>query len=390
MVSRIVEKNKMLVRIQNNEGLTPLHCAAAKVNKLRLLEILVKNDYNDESSASYIQDHMGRTALHIAMLQSNWGAIEKLISLRPDCIEIVDKNGQNVLHYAAKFTCLTKLYRLIGLGHIDKLTNEKDKDGNTPFHLLTLSMPKTPDYNMHDCLYYLYTFVKLIPFMDVKVFNNEKETVGDIIYSFGNDMCPQKFVPGRYKQVERGGRIHKFERDLEVGKENSHDGIEEFDMVSLKKTAESRLVVAALIATVSFTAGFTLPGGFDQSIGQNMGMAVLKNKRSFKVFLTSDAIAFSTSTLAILFYFVLVSAKSKWTIQNFSIMALICNTISFGALMIAFIAGVWVPLSKSYRLIFAIISISMRKTYEDQGFVIGILGIDIVLCERLSLGWDLT
>lgn len=128
----------------------------------------------------------------------------------------------------------------------------------------------------------------------------------------------------------------------------------EWNVETIRRAAESRLVVAALIATVSFTAGFTVPGGLDQNPGETIGMAVFKSKAWFKVFLVSDAIAFTSSTLAILCYFVLVSTEAKWGIQFLSIWALMLSTVSLGALMVAFLAGVSAISSNPLGLVIAI------------------------------------
>ncbi|KAL2944785.1 Ankyrin repeat-containing protein ITN1 [Bienertia sinuspersici] len=56
-------------------------------------------------------------------------------------------------------------------------------------------------------------------------------------------------------------------------------------------------VVAALLATITFTAGFTVPGGFDQ----NTGEAMLADKAAFLVFLICDTLAMCLSMLVLMF-----------------------------------------------------------------------------------------
>ena len=43
----------------------------------------------------------------------------------------------------------------------------------------------------------------------------------------------------------------------------------------MKKTLKSHTIVATLIATVTFVAGFTLPGGYIQNESNDQGMTVL-------------------------------------------------------------------------------------------------------------------
>ena len=63
-------------------------------------------------------------------------------------------------------------------------------------------------------------------------------------------------------------------------------GQNEEEKEAISKARESHLVVAALIATVTFAAAFTLPGGYKS----DQGTALLAKKAAFIVFVISDAI----------------------------------------------------------------------------------------------------
>ncbi|KAG5607895.1 hypothetical protein H5410_029387 [Solanum commersonii] len=65
------------------------------------------------------------------------------------------------------------------------------------------------------------------------------------------------------------------------------------------------LVVATLLVTVTFAAGFTLPGGFESDKdSHDKGMAILTKKSAFCAFVVTDAIAFVCSAGAVFSYFV--------------------------------------------------------------------------------------
>ena len=51
----------------------------------------------------------------------------------------------------------------------------------------------------------------------------------------------------------------------------------------LRSAGETNLLVATIIATVTFTAAFTVPGGYESG-GDNRGLAVLSKQAAFKVF----------------------------------------------------------------------------------------------------------
>ena len=75
-----------------------------------------------------------------------------------------------------------------------------------------------------------------------------------------------------------------------------------------KKICEPHLIVAALVATVSFAAGFTLPGGYSE----HDGMATLAKQAAFKAFVLMDTLAMALSVSALfVFYFLAVHQKPE-------------------------------------------------------------------------------
>ncbi|GJS05188.1 ankyrin repeat-containing domain, PGG domain protein [Tanacetum coccineum] len=66
----------------------------------------------------------------------------------------------------------------------------------------------------------------------------------------------------------------------------------------MKGTASHCMVVATFIATIAFTAAFTVPGGYHQT----NGIPIFTAKPLFMVFIVSDAISFFSSTTSILMF----------------------------------------------------------------------------------------
>jgi len=66
-----------------------------------------------------------------------------------------------------------------------------------------------------------------------------------------------------------------------------------------KDSVNTLMVTATLVATVTFAAGLTLPGGY-MSSAPNLGMAALVNKLNFKVFLLLNNIAMCTSVITVM------------------------------------------------------------------------------------------
>jgi hypothetical protein len=89
-------------------------------------------------SAAYIVDSEKRTALHLAAVRGKVVTVRAIMFTCPDCCELVDSRGWNVLHFSA--TTITGRLAVFydtsrPIPKFDVLIYEKDNDGNTPLHL---------------------------------------------------------------------------------------------------------------------------------------------------------------------------------------------------------------------------------------------------------------
>jgi hypothetical protein len=143
-------------------------------------------------------------------------------------------------------------------------------------------------------------------------------------------------------------------RGLYFLKRNDEENKEEED--DLSKARESHLVVAALIATVTFAAAFTLPGGYKS----DQGTALLAQKAAFIVFIISDAISMMLSILAVFIHFLISlihgfqMVKDKEIDEEAAIKlfgyATLFTMIGMGTMIIAFVTGTYVVLEPSLGL----------------------------------------
>uniref|UniRef100_A0A0E0BHF9 PGG domain-containing protein n=1 Tax=Oryza glumipatula TaxID=40148 RepID=A0A0E0BHF9_9ORYZ len=81
--------------------------------------------------------------------------------------------------------------------------------------------------------------------------------------------------------------------------ENSRDNAQELTKVYTNNTS----LVAILIATITFAAAFTLPGGYSSASGSE-GLPIMSRKFAFQAFLVSDTLAM-LSSLAVAFICIL-------------------------------------------------------------------------------------
>ncbi|KAK0608419.1 hypothetical protein LWI29_030394 [Acer saccharum] len=274
---KILEKKKSLIKERDRYGWTPLHYAAYHRNR-ESMETLLECDI----STAYIGDkHRKMTPLHLAIGQ---GYIPReIISRCPDCCEFVDERRWNVLHFAVlslsdkNLKTLLKEYPLIR-----NLINDKDVDGNTPLHLLA---------TFHRGL--LWEIMEDIDediFLDLDIVNNQNMSVHGMMRKSDHGQLEQEIL-----KLE--GPSGPYQRGV-VKVRKGYDEFDEKVKKEYEKVKESHLIVAALIATVTFTAAFTLPGG----VIQDEGTAILSKKAAFQAFVITDAIAMVLSLSAVFAY----------------------------------------------------------------------------------------
>ncbi|KAL7210041.1 hypothetical protein ACSBR1_031588 [Camellia fascicularis] len=70
----------------------------------------------------------------------------------------------------------------------------------------------------------------------------------------------------------------------------------------MKKMGDTHMVVATLIAAITFAAGFTMPGGYNNNEGSNQGMPLQLREAAFKVFVITNTIAVICSTSSVFLY----------------------------------------------------------------------------------------
>lgn len=113
----------------------------------------------------------------------------------------------------------------------------------------------------------------------------------------------------------------------------------------VKERKDSHLVMAVLIATVAFTAGITMPGGYINEKGPDQGAAVLTRNKAFQAFVVFNSVAMILSTCAVFIHLHL----SRWAnkTREFLLWKVSVQMILFAlfAMVLAFLAGTYSVLS---------------------------------------------
>lgn len=110
-----------------------------------------------------------------------------------------------------------------------------------------------------------------------------------------------------------------------------------------KDQVNTLLLVATLVATMTFTAGLTLPGGYNGS-APNLGMAVLTKKTAFQVFLVCDTLAMYSSIIIIVALLWAQLGDISIILKAFY-MALPFLGLALTSMSIAFMAGTYAAVS---------------------------------------------
>ncbi|RVW72855.1 Ankyrin repeat-containing protein [Vitis vinifera] len=277
LVCIIIDKTRASPSHSGIMGRTALHAAVIHEDQ----------DKSSDKSVTYLAiKDTKKTALHFAANRHHRETVKLLLSHSPDCCEQVDDQGNNFLHFAAMSKrpfAIDDLFPNDNKLRVRGLVNEKDDKGDTPLHLLSSCQCYNPVFSMDNAV-------------DKMALNDDKLTALDIL-SRANIKSGQMF-----------GAINKDNGSSSKNK----DVREDESMAFTERLGETHLIVATLVATVSCAAGFTLPGGYNDSDG----MAKLTKQVAFKAFIVTDTLAMMLSVSAVFVYFVMSLHKDEDILAN--------------------------------------------------------------------------
>ncbi|KAF4377963.1 hypothetical protein G4B88_004570 [Cannabis sativa] len=230
---------------KDEHGWTPLHYAA-HFDEFGLVNLFLSK----HSLICCVQDNEGMSPLHIAAKN---GSLKVLHSLKNGSglysykmFELLDKNNRTALHVAVESKNESFVERMLCFEETKYIINWKDKDGNTCFHLAALTkshgMVSTFfNYDIHHRVLdraakptWLMTTV--LP-KDLCWFKTSLESVHDLNGSDDNKLVPK----------EKEGLVSP----------------ESKQQRSNREIMSANLIVATIIASITYAAGIQNPGGYD-------------------------------------------------------------------------------------------------------------------------------
>ncbi|GMY20699.1 ankyrin repeat-containing protein At2g01680 [Fagus crenata] len=281
---------------------------------------LVRQFLNHDSFVAYVLDNDGESALHIAAYYGEINSIKEMIKSCPDICDLTNHKGQTALHLAI----------LGGEGCqyiLETQSIEPDKD-ETPFAYWGFRAERVR------CLL--------------------KDNIG---------------IQGLQQRISTSNLKQPPVDERSSSSLNTKD-MDNSDKLDFRKRnkLETNLLVAMLVATVSFAAAFTTPGGY-KSDGPDQGLANLTEKVAFKAFVIFDTIAFLFSILAVRLQ---LNTSQSYTAQiRYMKLAGMCTYISIVGMVLAFVSGMHVVLAKSIGLLITadVMGGCLMLSYRVVGFM---------------------
>ncbi|KAI3868212.1 hypothetical protein MKX03_022895 [Papaver bracteatum] len=363
MLDVLLKKVPQIVKEVDKIGRSALHYVAVSGSPLLAIKLL-----DADPSIGYIQDKHGMTALHYVArgiynrpAKEHIDFMDNVIQRCPDSWELVDNEGSNFLHVAAKnkrSEVIKYVFDKKSTYMVNNLISSRDNYGNTPLSLLVLKgeqyyrcavTRKCIDIFMHD------SRVKATAnyFMCYREINSQADYYKRVRNSL-NETSEER----RNKEEEEAKR-----REKEVEK--------------LENLSQNHVLVATLIATVAFAAGFTLPGGYKND-GSDEGMATLAKRAAFIAFMVFNSLAMLLSIYAVFLHFwskfLSTLLSEKYDIISVVRPTLACTFFATLAMVAAFISGTYTVLSNLPALaiplcllgcsFFGLCIIFLRNTYK--------------------------
>ncbi|XP_038976225.1 protein ACCELERATED CELL DEATH 6-like [Phoenix dactylifera] len=364
----ILQRKPMLAKGVDSSGRIPLHYAASDGHH-DMVKLLLERD----PSTAYLADaKYGLFPIHIAAMMGNIPIVDQILKQCPDTDELLDKEGKNFLHAAFKRGKLDLVKRIISRRpDLRKLLNDQDNEGNTPLHT---AVKNSDQRSVH--------FLLRNQTVCVNVINHDGFTPLDLAYRMLDDKGLQFWMNAKFciaiclaltKALSSPRELHHLETgelssdetkeklsgDDKFKKESSN--IEDKEIRRQVDLGKDYWIAAVLIATVTFAAGFTVPGGYIADDHPGRGTAVLAKDYAFKVFLVSDSTALGCSILATCWLLIAgTSMVDTHTRRIAHCGAISCLWVAFMGMSTAFAMAIYVvlpPSCKRIRIIFCIIAL---------------------------------
>ncbi|KAJ9549251.1 hypothetical protein OSB04_021794 [Centaurea solstitialis] len=347
MLQEISRNVPAQVHVIDEDGQTPLFYAAS-IGFLEGLTYLldeVKMPSSQMNSTGFYPVHVASKCGHVHILQ-------KLMQNYPDAGGFRNRKSQNILHVAAMYAKDNVVRFILQTPDLEFILNEKDVDGNTPLHLATISW--------HPKIVSSLTWDHRV---NLTLVNKDGLTALDVAEEFMEPMTSFQQRLTWSALISAGTpRAVIGNKDRIISKKHDSSGKDgRHDVDYSKDRVNTLLLVATLVATVTFAAGFTMPGGYINT-EPKQGQATLLHKLMLQTFVICDTVA--------LYSAIMVAVTLIWA--QLGDMALVVNALKFAlpllglsltTMLVAFMVAVSLVVAEltwlaNFVLIFGMISLA--------------------------------
>ncbi|KAF3954124.1 hypothetical protein CMV_020493 [Castanea mollissima] len=281
VLDSVMSEGPHRIKDRDSKGMTPLSYAAS-IGYLEGVRYLL----NKHADYIYESDQNGFFPIHTASSRGHIKIVQEFIQKCPDSVELLNHQGQNILHVAAMSGKAKVVNYMLKMPELEMLINEKDEDGNASLHLASKGR--------HPKVVSILTWDKRV---DLKSLNKEGKTALDIAGKYSGKVPSFRerltWLALRYAGVSHAPCPSTTEDNLPSSKPREAPNLDNY-----KDRVNTLLLVATLVATVTFAAGFTVPGGNDDS-DPHKGMAKFLRHHLFQVFIISNTIAMYSSVTVV-------------------------------------------------------------------------------------------
>ncbi|KAI3781500.1 hypothetical protein L2E82_11516 [Cichorium intybus] len=271
---------------EKQEELQLLRAISDNISKMpfRIFNLFRGPANENISTSKPVNRKYSSRVLFLAAEMGNTAFVVEVIRQYPHLVREVNDNNQSIFHIAVSHRhegIYNLLYEIGSLRNL--IITLEDKNGNNMLHLVGESAKINRLQNIPGVGLQLH--LETLWFKEVEAilpppFREKKNAAG---------LTPHEVFTKNHKDLFSKG--------------------EEW----MKETAAQLMVVASLIATISFAAAFTFPGGYDQVTG----MPIFLKKNLSKIFIIFDGLSFISASTSILL--VLSILGSDYTEHDFMI-----------------------------------------------------------------------
>ncbi|KAL6636951.1 hypothetical protein ACP70R_024523 [Stipagrostis hirtigluma subsp. patula] len=308
IVEILLDKREHLIDLPDSFGNNALHYAAQKDHP-RPVEMLL----NKRTGLAYMRNGERQTPLHVAAQHGATGAIKALLRHCPDVAEMVDADGRTAFHVAVTSGKTNALRCLLRHVRPAELLNRVDSKGSTPLHLaaemsrVQSALLLLKDSRVDPCIRNQdgHTARSLLEVRSAHGHATCRLADGED-YHAPHSVVEIKSAAGEmdayemylWKQLKRqeSARCRKQQLPPVTIVRDRRTSSQKY----FERSVETYILVATLIATVTFAATFTMPGGYDQKDGSpTAGTAIHGHKTAFKIFVISNTVAMCSSIVVV-------------------------------------------------------------------------------------------